>query len=288
MVKNKIVPIVASAALAAVVVASTAGCSLGFYQQDVGEVVVTRGMGGEITGSTQEAGFHGISPFSDAITYSTRNNVISFIGGNEEVYEGGSATGSQVNCNDAGGATFEVDIQVNYSLDPNYAEELYANYGTQENYVQYVAAVDVRSVTREVAGKFSTITLLTDRGSFTQAIEDALADKWSDSGITIEQVSVQEIRYPVSITDKYAEAQAAEIEKAKAQNKQETAKVEAETKVIQAQGEADANKVLAESLSDEVLTQHYIDALESIGANGNLVVVPEGSMAMIDTDKGGR
>lgn len=274
--------IIASALVVAALTMCATGCSLGFYQQDVGEVVVTRGMGGEITGSSVDAGFHAISPLSDAITYSTRNNVISFIGGNEEAYSGGSATGSQVNCNDAGGASFEADIQVNYSLDPAYAEELYANYGTQENYVQYVAAVDVRSVTREVAGKFNTITLLTDRGSFTQAINDALTEKLEDSGITIEQVSVQEIRYPSTITDKYAEAQAAEIAKAKAQNEQETAKVEAETRVIQAQGEADANRVLAESLSNDVLRQHYIDALESIGANGNLIVVPEGSVAMVD------
>lgn len=262
-----------------------AGCSIGFYQQDVGEVVVVRGMGGEVAGSTTDAGFHPISPFDDAITYSTRNNVISFIGGNEENYSGGSATGSQVNCNDAGGASFEVDIQVNYSLDPNYAEELYTNYGTQENYVQYVVAVDVRSITREVAGKFSTITLLTDRGSFTKAVQEALAEKWENSGITIEQVSVQEIRYPQTIIDAYAEAQSAEIAKSKAQNEQETARVEAETKVIQAQGEADANRVLAESLSDQVIAQHYIDALESIGQNGNLVVVPEGSIAMVDTSK---
>ena len=99
----------------------------------------------------------------------------------------------------------------------------------------------------------------------------------------IESVAVQEIRYPESITSKYAEAQAAEIEKARAQNEQETARVEAETKVIMAHGEADANAILAASLSDEVLAQHYIDALAEIGAYGNLVVVPEGSIAMVDT-----
>lgn len=275
--------IVAGVIVGALLVGTCSGCSLGFYQQDVGEVVVTRSMGGKVVGSTTEAGFHLISPFSDPITYSTRNNIISFSGGSKEAYHGGSATGSQVNCNDAGGASFEVDIQVNYSLNPEYAEQLYTDYGSQENYVQYVAAVDVRSVTREVAGKFTTITLLTDRGSFTAAVQEALTERWEDSGIVIESVAVQEIRYPESITSKYAEAQAAEIEKARAQNEQETAKVEAETKVIQAQGEADANAILAASLSDEVLAQHYIDALESIGANGNLVVVPEGSIAMVNT-----
>lgn len=277
--------VIASVIAGALLVCTCSGCSLGFYQQDVGEVVVTRSMGGKVTGSTMEAGFHLISPFSDPITYSTRNNVISFSSDNKESYRDGNATGSQVNCNDAGGASFEVDIQVNYSLNPEYAEQLYTDYGSQENYVQYVVAVDVRSVTREIAGKFSTITLLTDRGSFTTAIQEALTERWKDSGIVIESVAVQEIRYPDSITSKYAEAQAAEIEKARAQNEQETARVEAETKVIMAQGEADANAIIAASLSDEVLAQHYIDALAEIGTYGNLVVVPEGSIAMVDTSR---
>ena len=101
--------------------------------------------------------------------------------------------------------------------------------------------------------------------------------------LTVEQVSVQDVRYPKNITKSYSEAQAAEVAKQKAQNEQETAKVQAETKKIEAQGEADANAVLANSLNDQVIQQHYIDALKSIGKDGNLVVVPEGSQPIVGT-----
>ena len=94
-------------------------------------------------------------------------------------------------------------------------------------------------------------------------------------------VSVQDVRYSGDITKRYSEAQEAEIAKQKALNEQEAAKVKAETKVIEAKGEADANKVLAESLSPEVISQHYIEALESIGEKGNLVVVPEGATPIV-------
>ena len=50
-----------------------------------------------------------------------------------------------------------------------------------------------------------------------------------------------------------------------------------------APGEADANAVLANSLNDQVIQQHYIDALKSIGKDGNLVVVPEGSQPIVGT-----
>ena len=101
----------------------------------------------------------------------------------------------------------------------------------------------------------------------------------------IEQVSVQEIRYPESVTSKYAEAQQALIDKEKAQNEQETAKVEAETKKIEAQGEADANKILTESLTSEVLQQRYIDALNEIGKNGNLIITDGSTDSLINVTK---
>lgn len=144
---------------------------------------------------------------------------------------------------------------------------------------------DFRSTAREVSGKFSTMTMLTDRNKYTEAIENALKEKWKGNGVIVEQVSVQDIRYDDAITNAYAEAQSAEIAKQKAINAQETAKVEAETKKIKAQGEADANNILTQSLSDKVLTQNYIDSLKEIGKEGNLVVVPEGSTPMINTSK---
>lgn len=254
------------------------------YTQDAGDVVVLRDFGGNIAGSTSETGFHFKAPWQDCITYDIRNNVISFIKDGTEDYTGGSATSKQVTINDASGVQADIDIQVNYSLDPSKAIDIYRDYGTQESFVKAIAAVDARSVPRELSGQFDTITLLTDRGKFTQAIEDELASRWEKYGLIIEQVSIQEIRYPESVTSKYAEAQQALIDKEKAQNEQETAKVKAETKKIEAQGEADANAVLTQSLTPEVLQQRYIDALKEIGKSGNLVVVPEGSQPIVGSN----
>ena len=131
--------------------------------------------------------------------------------------------------------------------------------------------------------KYDTITMLTDRSQFTKAVQEALANKWEADGLHVEQVSVQDVRYPETITSKYAEAQSAEIAKQQALNEQETAKVQAETKKIDAQGEADANAILDSSLTEKVLKQHYYDTLKYIGGKGNLVVVPEDSQPIINT-----
>lgn len=266
----------------AIVLALIISCFSFVYAQDIGQVVVLRNWGGSLAGESVDAGFHAKAPWQDTITYDVRNNVLSFMGAAEEdFFEGGSANGSAVTINDKGGASATIDIQVNYSLDPSAAEDLYANYGTQENFVRSICAVDIRAVPREVAGQFDTISILTARGDFTNAVREALAKRWEEYGLNIEQVAIQNVVYPQSIVDAYAAAQGAEIAKAEAENRQKTAEVEAQTKVIQANGEAEANRVLAESLTDQVLQQKYIDALK---ASGKLYVVPSDSTPVITTE----
>lgn len=261
-------------------------CGSVIYTQGVGEVVVLKNWGGSLAGHDEDAGFGFKAPWQSTVTYDIRNNVLSFMGDEEEdQFEGGSANGSAITINDRGGASARIDVQVNYSLEPSAAEELYVNYGTQENFVKSVCAVDIRAIPREVSGNFDTISILTVRGEYTKAIQDALQNKWDNYGLQIENVSVQNVVYPDSIVNKYSDAQAAEIAKATAKNNQEVAKVDAETKIIKANGEAKANKILQASLNDNIIQQNYIDALKEISKNGNLVVVPEGSSPIVQTTK---
>lgn len=255
------------------------------YAQDAGDVVVLRNLGGSLAGYTDEAGFHVKAPWQSTVRYDVRNNLINLYRDAEYSYDGGKAEGSCVTVNDKGGASSDIDLQVVYSLDADAAMQLYVDYGTQENFTSTVIQNDVRATAREVAGKYDTITMLTNRGEFTGGLREALAKKWDRLGLDVEQVSVQDVRYSGDITKRYAEAQEAEIAKAKALNEQEAAKVKAETKVIEAKGEADANETLAKSLTPEVIQQHYIDALKEIGKDGNLVVVPEGSTPLVQSSK---
>ena len=276
----KMPPVIPAAILAVAIVVTGTQC---FYTQDAGDVKVLIDFGGNIAGSSSDTGIHFKAPWQSIVTYDIRNNVISFVGDGEENYVGGSAEGPQVTINDSSGTQANIDIQVNYSLDPSKAIELYENYGTQENFVQAIAAVDTRAIPREVAGQFDTLTVLTNRGALTDAIEEALKAKWEPLGLTIEQISVQEVRYPESITTAYANAQQVEVERQQAENQQAVAEAEAETRRIEAEGEANANRILTQSLTSEVLQQQYIEALKSAADNGSLIVVPEGSQPIVGT-----
>ena len=254
------------------------------YTQDAGDVVVLRNISGAVDGMTKDAGFHTKLPWQEAVTYDQRNNVISFVKDDGENYVGGSADGPSVTVNDSGGAPAHVDIQVNYSLDPNYAMDLYRDYGSQETFVRSVVAVDARSLPGTLSWQFDTLTMLNNHGEFAQAIEEALSAKWADMGLIVEQVSIQDVRYNEGIEEKYNQAQEAEVAKQQALNEQETAKVQAETRRIEAEGQAEANRTLQESLSDEVLMQHYIDKL----GESQFIVVPQGQNLMLNLDQLGQ
>jgi len=253
------------------------------YTQDIGEAIVLRNFGGSLAGYTADAGIHFKAPWQDALDWDIRNRLINFYRDAEYTYDNGSYSGAAVTINDSSGTKADCDVQVIYSINPDAVEQLYADYGTQEAYVSSYVSNDVRQTTRDCAGQFTTIQLLTDKEAFAKSIQDTLSERWAESGVVVESVSVQDIRYADSITDAYAAAQSAQVEQQAATNKQETARIEGDTKVIEAQKEAEANQTLTQSLTPEVLQQQYIEALKSAADNGSLIVVPEDSQPIVGT-----
>lgn len=253
-----------------------------FYTQDVGQAVVQRSVTGEIVGSTTAAGLHPKAPWVSTLRYDVRNNTVTYVGtGAEGDHSGGSSTGPQITFQDKEGVTANLDIVVRYSLVPSSVERIYAQYSSQENFVSRVIANDVRQIARDVPAHYGTIALLNDRAKAAEEISRGLETKWEDAGIIVEEINLQEIRYPESVTARFAEAQNSRIEIERAQADKQRAVVEAETKVIAAQGEADANRVLSESLTPQVLQQRYIEALNK---SSTVYVVPEGSQPLVQTN----
>ncbi len=118
--------------------------------------------------------------------------------------------------------------------------------------------------------------MLTERPAVAAAIRTALEAEWKDKGVVIEDVSIQEVRYSDSVKNRFEEAQNAQTEVVKANAELEKAKIDAQQKVALATAEAEANRILTESLTPEVLQQRYFDVL----AKANLIVVPEGFTAL--------
>ena len=281
--KSRIVGLATAAAGA--VLGVLAILSQTFYTQDSGEESVLVDVSGVIAGQETAPGFHGKAPWQDVKTFNIRNQTVSFVGKGDTDYSGGSAAGPQVTAQDADGVSNDIDVNIVYSIAPEKVTDIYRQYRDEQNFVQQFVVQQVRSQTRNVPNRFSTLDLLTKRTEVSSALRTALESAWQGTGVQVDQVNLQEIRPPQAVRDSYSAAQQAQVQVAAEQSKLDAAKISAQQQVVQAEAQAKANEVLAKSLSEPVLQSRYIDALKSIGDKGNLVVVPQGSTPLVQVQK---
>ena len=225
-----------------------------FYTQDPGQASVIVSFTGEVEGINYEPGLHLKAPWSTRVEYDIRNNTLSYVGtdGNTDNYVGGDVSGPQITFQDKNGVTGNIDLNVRYSVRGNAVGDIYNEYKTQQEFVNATLAPDVRAKTREVLSKYDTSQFYNERDSIKPELIKALQQDWDSLGVDIEEIYLQEVRYPQTVVDSFANAQSAKVAVETAKANQEKARVEAETNLIK-----------SSALTDAVLKEKLIDAIKN-------------------------
>ena len=189
----------------------------------------------------------------------------------------------------------DVDLVVYYKINPAFAAKIMTQYAGDMVFDKatdgYLLGVNlVTRVSREAAyqafamhGASEVHTKRTEVSDWMRKSIQKELD--SDSGKGMFEITNVVIRNIV--TDARLEEaikQSAEVEFAIRKKNQELdlARKEAERKLIEAEGEANANKVIAESLSLNLIELRRIEAMASFAKNGtHTVVVPSGTSPLI-------
>lgn len=216
---------------------------------------------GDVEGINYDTGLHVKSLWSNRVEYDIRNNTLSYVGtdDNKDNYTGGSISGPQITFQDANSVTGNIDLNIRYSIRGNAVGNIYNEYKTQQEFVNASLAPAVRSITREVFSKYGTAQIYNERESIQPELFKALQANWDKLGVDVEDIYLQEVRYPDNVIQSFANAQAARVEVETAKAQQEKAKVEAET-----------NKIKTSALTDAVLKEKLIDALKN--GNGTYII----------------
>lgn len=240
---------------------------------DEGQAKVLRSWTGEVEGEITEPGLAFKAPWQKALTYDIRNQQVIFA--STKGVQNKEANGPQITIQDKEGVTANIDISVRYSIKPEAVVDVYKRYGNQEAFISKFIENDIKAGLRTVPAQFTTIGFLNGRAEVETKIVEYLEERWEKAGVRVESVSLQDIRYPKSVKERFAEAQNARTEVEKASAELERNKIQAES-----------NEILAESLKPENLEQLKWETLREIGKNGNLVIVPEDFGGMINLNKG--
>lgn len=249
-----------------------------FYTQDVGEAVVIKNADGTIAKTDIEAGIGAKAPWQSKISFDIKGQQAQYKLDGKPTQENETVEGPTITVNTKDKLPVDVDIAIGYSVEPDAVEALYTEYKTEEVIFQRLISTTIKSVVKDAANPFTVDELIANREGYSKAIQERLEERLGSRGITIDLVSLHTLHPPQSTLDNITETQNVQQQLLKAEATTKVKEEEARQRVVEANGIAEANKALNDSLTDKVLQDKYIDTLKNAKS---LVVVPDGSTPMV-------
>ncbi len=227
-----------------------------------GEVgVIFDPLGGGVQAAEAQEGLNVKPPYASVAKYNTKTQDYTMSAVAEE---GTLKTGDRVKTVTSEGLYVGLDITVLYRIDPSRADELRSNIGLEGEYQQIVVRPAIRSTIREVISNHEASDIYGEgRAAIEVEIYDKLASMLQVRDIHVEQVLLREVELPAQLTTSIEAKKQAEQEALRMQYVLEKEILEKERKLIEADGIAGANEIIAGSLSREYLAWYWIDNLQN-------------------------
>lgn len=170
------------------------------------------------------------------------------------------------------GLVMGVNVSILYRLDPNQASQLYQTVGM--NYQEVLVLPQVRSLIRNATARYNAQELYTtQRQALTSQLRTDLNTVLVSRGIVIEDTPLRNVALPENLRQSVEAKLQADQESQRMQFILTKEKQEAERKRIEAQGQADAQKILSQGLSEPVLKFRQIEAMQRLADSKNSKVV---------------
>jgi regulator of protease activity HflC (stomatin/prohibitin superfamily) len=174
--------------------------------------------------------------------------------------------------------TVTATIAVNYHLDGVYAAEVYQNIG--KNYPDTVLAPAIQDIFKSTTAQFTAEELITKREQVRLMAEEALKAELAKYHVIVESFNIVNFDFSAEFNAAIEAKQVAQQAVETAKQRQAQAQIDANTAVITAQGQADAQKALVLTLDPL-----YVQYLAITKWNGVLPSVTSGAIPFIDVAK---
>ncbi|SHF99355.1 SPFH domain, Band 7 family protein [Mariniphaga anaerophila] len=205
-------------------------------------------------------GFHVIAPWNELYIYNVREQQ------REETMD----------VLDKNGLSINTDITVRFNPTFNSIGHLHQQFGN--NYINVLVIPEVRSTVRQVAGRYTAEEIYsTKRAEVEQTIKDETRRILGENYIEMKALLIRSINLPDQIKGAIESKLQQEQEALAYEFRLQREESEAERRRIEAEGIANYNQIISESLTDRILKQRGIDATTSLAESANSKVVVIGS-----------
>lgn len=210
---------------------------------------------GQVSERPLNPGIHLLNPFADVEKFSTRL---------QDIKETVEATSQE-------GLAFNIDVSVQYRLEPNKAVEVYKNIGTDET---QIIQSRFRSIIREITASYPTEAIYsTKRAEVANQLRQRLTAQLNPLGFMVDQALLREIKLPETLQAAVQQKLAAEQQSQQMKFTLEKERQEADRKRIEARGIADSQKIIAQGLNNQILQLKAIEATEKLANSTSTKVV---------------
>jgi prohibitin 1 len=205
-------------------------------------------------------GFHLVAPWNKVIVYEVRQ---------QELFEKMKVLSSN-------GLEIQIDASAWYQPVTPDLGKLHQEKG--ENYLERIIQPAIRSAARSVVGRYTPEQLYSSKRD---AIQDEIYTETKKilerQYVQLNEVLVRDVTLPPTIKDAIERKLKQEQESLEYEFRLVTAQKEAERQIIEAQGKADANRILSASLTDKILSDKGIEATIKLSESNNSKIIVIGS-----------
>lgn len=170
------------------------------------------------------------------------------------------------------GLSISIDVSLRFRPKPDDIGFLYKAF--RNNYIESLIRPELRSAVRKVIGQYTPEELYASkRQEIETKIEESTRLILDDNYVQLKALLFRSIKLPQTIKTSIEQKLAAEQEAQKYEFLIEKEKKEAERRKIDAEGKAAANKILSESITDNILREKGISATEELSKSPNTKVI---------------
>jgi regulator of protease activity HflC (stomatin/prohibitin superfamily) len=248
--------------------------SASIVQIDAGQVGVKK-LFGNVQADVLGSGLHMINPLMDVVRIEVRTQNYTMSGVHDE---GDKAGDDAIRVLSADGLELTIDLTVLYRVVPSNAPALFRETGL--DFKQVIVRPITRTKIRDNAVYYDAVSLYsTKRDEFQTRIFKSIEDEFKKRGLLLENLLVRNISLPTSVKNAIETKINAEQEAQKMQFVLQKERQEADRKRVEAQGIADYQRIISESLTDKQLQYEQIKTMKELAASNNskIIIMGKGS-----------
>lgn len=251
---------------------------------DAGEIGVQK-LFGKIENDVLYSGLHFINPFIEVERLDVKTQNYTMSGTSDE---GNKSGDDAIRVLTADGLEVTIDLSVLYHIVPGNAPRLLQQTGI--DYEDKIVRPVTRTRIRDNAVYYDAISLYsTKRDEFQQRIYKTIERDFNARGLLLENLLIRNITLPASVKQSIEQKISAEQDAQKMQFVLQKEQQEAQRKRIEAQGIADYQTIISQSLTDKQLQYESIKAQLEIAKSSNAKIIimgkPGNTPVILDTQK---